>query len=60
MLEELIKIAKDRKLKDITLEVNVNNIPAINLYKKYEFEEVGVRKKYYNNVDDAIIMTLKL
>ena len=60
MLEELIKIAKEKKLKDITLEVNVNNIPAINLYKKYEFEEVGVRKKYYNNVDDAIIMTLKL
>lgn len=60
MLEELIKIAKDRKLKDITLEVNINNIPAINLYKKYSFEEVGIRKKYYNNIDDALIMTKKL
>ena len=59
MLEELIKIAKEKKLKDITLEVNVNNIPAINLYKKYNFKEVGIRKKYYNNSDDAIIMTLK-
>lgn len=59
MLEELIKIAKEKKLKDITLEVNVNNIPAINLYKKYNFKEVGIRKKYYNNTDDAIIMTLK-
>ena len=58
MLEELIKIAKEKKLKDITLEVNVNNIPAINLYKKYNFKEVGIRKKYYNNTDDAIIMTL--
>lgn len=58
MLEELIKIAKEKKLKDITLEVNVNNIPAINLYKKYNFKEVGIRKKYYNNSDDAIIMTL--
>lgn len=58
MLEELIKVAKEKKLKDITLEVNVNNIPAINLYKKYNFKEVGIRKKYYNNTDDAIIMTL--
>ena len=60
MLEELIKIAKEKKLKDITLEVNVNNIPAINLYKKYNFKEVRIRKKYYNNSDDAIIMTLML
>ena len=60
MLEELIKVAKEKKLKDITLEVNVNNIPAINLYKKYNFKEVGIRKKYYNNSDDAIIMTLML
>lgn len=59
MLEELIKIAKQRKLNNITLEVNVNNVPAINLYKKYNFKEVGIRKKYYNNSDDAIIMTLQ-
>lgn len=44
MLEELIKIAKQRKLNNITLEVNVNNVPAINLYKKYNFKEVGIRK----------------
>ena len=60
MLEELINIAKSRKLKNITLEVNINNIPAINLYKKYKFEEVGIRKKYYNNTEDAIIMTYEL
>ena len=60
MLERLIEISKQRKLNNITLEVNINNKPAINLYKKYNFEEVGLRKKYYNNTDDAIIMTLKL
>ena len=60
MLEELIKIAKERKLKDITLEVNINNISAINLYKKYDFKEVGLRKKYYSNCEDALIMTKKL
>lgn len=60
MIEKLIDMAKERKLNDITLEVNINNLPAINLYKKYQFKEVGLRKKYYNNIDDAIIMTLEL
>lgn len=60
MLEELIKIAKKRKIKNITLEVNINNKIAIQLYNKYNFKEVGLRKKYYNNADDALIMTLKI
>lgn len=60
MLEEIINIAKQNNLKLITLEVNINNEYAIKLYKKYDFKEIGTRKKYYNNVDDAIIMTLEL
>ena len=58
MIEKLIDMAKERKLSDITLEVNINNLPAINLYKKYQFKEVGLRKKYYNNEDNAILMDL--
>jgi len=60
MLEELIRIAKNRKLKCVTLEVNVHNEIAINLYKKYDFKEVGKRPKYYNNTDDALIMTKEI
>ena len=60
MLEEIIKIAKSKDMKSITLEVNVNNKIAINLYKKYDFKEVGVRPKYYKNTDDAIIMTKEI
>lgn len=59
MLEELINIAKSKNLKYVTLEVNVHNKIAINLYKKYEFKEVGKRPKYYNGIDDALIMTLE-
>lgn len=58
LLTELISISKKNKLKSITLEVNEHNIPAINLYKKFKFEQVGIRKKYYNNMDSAILMTL--
>ena len=60
MLEKIIQIAKDKKLKCVTLEVNVHNDIAINLYKKYEFKEVGKRPKYYNGVDDALIMTKEI
>ena len=45
--------------KDISLEVNELNNSAISLYKKAGFEEVGIRKKYYNGKDNAIIMTKK-
>ena len=60
MLEELINISKNKNLKCVTLEVNVHNDIAINLYKKYNFREVGRRTKYYNGTDDALIMTKNL
>lgn len=38
------------------LEVNENNVKALKLYKKIGFEEISVRKNYYGNNEDAIIM----
>ena len=29
-----------------------------NYTQKHGFKELGIRKKYYNNTDDAVIMTL--
>lgn len=61
MLSNLIEIAKSEKgITSITLEVNSINIPAQKLYEKFGFKVVGLRKKYYNNMDDAIIMTKEL
>jgi ribosomal-protein-alanine N-acetyltransferase len=61
MLLSLIKMAKsERNINSITLEVNSNNIPAQRLYEKFGFDIVGLRKKYYNNIDDAIIYTKDL
>ena len=59
LLDKLIEMALALK-KDISLEVNEKNEAAISLYKKAEFEEVGIRKKYYNRCENAIIMTKKL
>ena len=60
LLKNIIDISKKRNMSTITLEVNENNTNAINLYKKFNFETTGLRKKYYNGTDNAIIMTLNL
>ena len=57
LLETLIDLCADLNLKSFTLEVNVENIPAIKLYEKFGFKNLGIRKKYYNNSTDAYIMT---
>lgn len=43
------------KNKEIILEVAVNNIKAIKLYKKNKFEIINVRKKYYKNIDAYVM-----
>ena len=60
LLDRLICIAKELKKDNISLEVNEKNVIAINLYLKFGFKEVGIRKKYYNGIDNAIIMTKEL
>ena len=41
------------------LEVRENNIAAQEMYRKFGYEAVGRRKKYYKDTDeDAILMTL--
>ena len=44
--------------KNITLEVNKDNIYAIKLYKKYNFKEVAIRKGYYNGIDGILMERL--
>lgn len=41
----------------LTLEVRVSNVPAIKLYEKLGFSQVGLRKNYYRNPkEDALIL----
>lgn len=48
------KMMKENVL-NITLEVRSSNTSAINLYKKYSFNIVSVREKYYGS-EDAYLM----
>ena len=57
LLKNLIDTCYEKMFKYITLEVRVSNISAINLYEKFGFKSIGVRKKYYqDNDEDALIM----
>lgn len=60
LLEKLIEISKKTTREIFTLEVSEKNIIAIKLYKKYGFEKVGLRKKYYEGKYDAILMSKKI
>ncbi len=66
LLQHLLNMAKIHGAEEIFLEVCESNIPAIKLYKKYNFVEVGIRKGYYQAAtegqpkQDAITMALPL
>jgi len=57
LLNELIRISKEKGKDNLSLEVNEENEYAIRLYEKNGFQVLGRRKKYYNNTNDALIMT---
>lgn len=48
------------KCSNISLECRVSNTSAIRLYKKFGFENVGIRKNYYANGENAYLMVKKL
>ena len=57
LISHFVEIAKQENLEFLTLEVRATNEPAIALYKSFGFVPVGMRKKYYDNKDDAYLLT---
>lgn len=59
LVETAAEVLKEKNLKYLTLEVRPSNAPALALYRKMGFCQVGRRKKYYKNpTEDAILLTL--
>lgn len=59
LVDVLIRELKNRGSVCLTLEVRASNDPAIGLYGKLGFREVGLRKNYYRNPrEDARILRL--
>jgi len=59
LLDVFIRFGREH-LAFLTLEVRPSNEPAIQLYYKHGFAQVGRRRDYYQHPkEDAIIMTLE-
>lgn len=58
LLIAAIETAHTEHQETITLEVRASNEAAQRLYEKYDFQRVGVRKRYYtDNNEDALLLT---
>jgi ribosomal-protein-alanine acetyltransferase len=44
----------------LTLEVRASNTDAIALYEALEYEQVGTRTSYYQDGEDAVVMTKRM
>jgi [ribosomal protein S18]-alanine N-acetyltransferase len=58
LIAESLNEAKSTGAGVVTLEVRRSNLPARQLYRKFEFEERRLRRHYYGPGEDAIIMEL--
>ena len=58
LIAEAVNEAKSTGAGVVTLEVRRSNLPARQLYRKFEFEERRLRRHYYGPGEDAIIMEL--
>ena len=59
VMRALIQLAADSGMSWMTLEVRRSNAAAQRLYRKLGFIDVGFRKRYYDNQEDALIMALE-
>jgi ribosomal-protein-alanine N-acetyltransferase len=61
MMDFLLKIAAEKKVEEIFLEVRKSNLEAIKFYKKYKFKKINRRENYFNNpTEDALVLALYL
>ena len=56
LMRALMQYASNLGVSVLTLEVRVSNAPARGLYTKLGFTEVGMRRHYYENGEDACLM----
>lgn len=61
LMQKLFDVARGMGARSMTLEVRVTNYVAQSLYRKFGFQNGGLRKNYYtDNQEDALVMWVRL
>ncbi|MDR3481643.1 MAG: ribosomal protein S18-alanine N-acetyltransferase [Burkholderiaceae bacterium] len=64
LLDHAVSLARGKDMQSILLEVRPSNERAVNVYERYGFAGIGVRRGYYpagaSRREDAIVMRLSL
>lgn len=61
LLAHVVDFAGRHRCRYVTLEVRRSNQGAIDLYRQFNFQAVGIRPKYYvEDQEDAVVMLLEL
>ena len=57
LLNELLLTLREKNVKQISLEVKTDNKKAISFYKKHDFTIIDTIEKFYQNGENAFMMT---
>jgi [ribosomal protein S18]-alanine N-acetyltransferase len=56
LVERALNLCREQKAALVALEVRAGNQAAIALYRRFGFRDSGLRKRYYEDGEDAILM----
>lgn len=56
LMQDIFELADKQQLARLFLEVRASNAVAQQLYQKWQFKQIGVRKGYYNAAPDSPAM----
>lgn len=60
LMDKVIELAKTMQMESLLLEVRLSNKRALEIYRRYGFDQIGQRKNYYAGPDqtreDALVM----
>lgn len=60
LLNEMINLFKEVRIREIILEVRSDNLLAKKFYVRHRFFQFGIAEKYYNDYQNACLMRLRL
>jgi ribosomal-protein-alanine N-acetyltransferase len=57
LVSAMVASARAERARTMLLEVRASNAAAIALYREFGFRDVGLRRGYYDDGEDAVLMT---